>query len=62
MICANIQRLINYAVKCNLITKDDELKVSIAEYLKNACFRFREEAGDYQAKYDKYNAIVNAAE
>ena len=48
--------------KAFAITKDDELKISIAEYLKNACFRFREEAGDYQAKYDKYNAIVNAAE
>ena len=36
------------------VTKDDELKVSIAEYLKNACFRFRDQA-DFQAKYDKYN-------
>ena len=27
MICANIQRLINYAVKYNLITMDDELVV-----------------------------------
>lgn len=43
------------------ITKDPELKVSIAEYLKNACFRFREEGAEYQAKYDKYNEIVNAA-
>ena len=36
------------------ITKDEEVKVSIAEYLKNACFRFRDQA-DYQAKYEKYN-------
>ena len=36
------------------VTKDTELKVSIAEYLKNACFRFRDQA-DYQAKYEKYN-------
>ena len=36
------------------VTKDPELKVSIAEYLKNACFRFRDQAG-YQAKYEKYN-------
>ena len=36
------------------VTKDDELKVSIAEYLKNACFRFRDQA-EYQAKYEKYN-------
>ena len=36
------------------ITKDAEVKLSIAEYLKNACFRFRDQAG-YQAKYEKYN-------
>ena len=39
------------------VTKDDGVKQSIAQYLKNACFRFRNEA-DYQAKYDKYNAYV----
>ena len=36
------------------VTKDNEIKVSVAEYLKNACFRFRSDAA-YQAKYDKYN-------
>ncbi len=41
------------------ITKDDEVKRSIAEYLKNACFRFRGEGAEYQAKYDKYNALLN---
>lgn len=40
------------------ISDDNELKVSVAEYLKNACFRFREESADYQAKYDKYNKVV----
>jgi tetratricopeptide (TPR) repeat protein len=35
------------------ITKDESLKPSIAEYLKNACYRFREEPG-FQEKYDKY--------
>lgn len=39
------------------ITKDDSLKPSIAEYLRNACYRFREEAG-YQEKYDKYSKIA----
>ena len=39
------------------ITKDESLKPSIAEYLKNACYRFREE-GDYGAKYEKYSAMV----
>ena len=39
------------------ITKDEGIKVSIAEYLKNACFRFRTDE-TYKAKYDKYNQIV----
>ena len=39
------------------VTKDESLKPSIAEYLKNACYRFREEAG-FQEKYDKYSAMV----
>ena len=39
------------------VTKDDSIKVSIAEYLKNACFRFRTDEV-YMAKYDKYNKVV----
>lgn len=35
------------------ITKDPEVKISVAEYLKNACFRFRTDEA-YQAKYDFY--------
>jgi len=38
------------------ITKDESLKVNIAEYLKNACFRFRTESQEYMDKYEKYNA------
>ena len=41
------------------ITKDPEIQTSIAEYIKNACFRFRSDP-DYLAKYEKYNAIVSA--
>lgn len=37
---------------------DTDLKKSIAEYLKNACFRFRSEGGEFQAKYDKYNEFA----
>ena len=37
------------------LVKDDDIKASIAEYLKNACFRFRGESEEFQAKYDKYN-------
>lgn len=39
-------------------TNDPEIKVSVAEYLKNACFRFRTEGAEMQAKYDKYAAAV----
>jgi tetratricopeptide (TPR) repeat protein len=40
------------------VTKDESLKPSIAEYLRNACYRFREEPG-FQEKYDKYSKMVN---
>lgn len=39
------------------ISKDESLKLSVAEYIKSACFRFREDP-EYLAKYEKYNAIV----
>ena len=39
------------------ISADNDVKVSIAEYLKNACFRFRTDEA-YMAKYEKYNKIV----
>jgi tetratricopeptide (TPR) repeat protein len=39
------------------VSKDQSIKVSIAEYLKNACFRFRADA-EYLAKYQKYNQVV----
>lgn len=39
------------------ISKDENIKVSVAEYLKNACFRFRTDEA-YLAKYEKYSKIV----
>lgn len=36
------------------LAKSDETKAAIAEYLKNACFRFREESQEYMDKYNKY--------
>ena len=39
-------------------TKDQAVKDTVKEYLKNACFRFRESDPSYQTKYDKYNTIV----
>ena len=40
------------------VTKDDEVKVSIAEYLKNAYYRFSSSDDAYKAGYDKYSAVV----
>ena len=39
---------------------DESTKVGVAEYLKNACFRFRTEE-EYAEKYKKYEEIVAAA-
>ncbi|MBO4595984.1 MAG: hypothetical protein J5632_05175 [Bacteroidales bacterium] len=39
------------------ISKDEEIKKSMAEYIKNACFRFRSEE-EYKQKLDKYNAYL----
>ena len=36
------------------MSSDPEIKASIAEYLKNASFRFRTEGPEYQEMYDKY--------
>ena len=40
------------------LLQDEQTKVAVAEYLKNACFRFRTSDASYQEKYDKYAAIV----
>ena len=38
-------------------TQDATVKVSVAEYLKNACFRFREDP-EFSTKYETYNKFV----
>ena len=40
------------------VTKDDSLKVNIAEYLKNIYYRFYSEGPEYEAGYKKYNEVV----
>lgn len=40
------------------VTKDNQLKVSIAEYLKNIYYRFYSDGAEYEAGYKKYDAIV----
>ncbi len=39
------------------ISKDANIKIAVAEYLRNACYRFSSDAG-YAAKYKKYDSIV----
>ena len=41
------------------ISKNNEIKVNIAEYLKNIYYRFRDESADYQAEYEKYDEVVS---
>lgn len=44
--------------KAYSISKNNTVKVSIAEYLKNVYFRFRESSPDNQKAYEKYAKIV----
>lgn len=44
--------------KAYQVTKDPSIKTSIAEYLKNATYRFRDESPEYMAKYEKYDKVV----
>ena len=40
------------------ICKDESIKASIAEYLKNAYYRFREEDPKFAAGYEKYSKLL----
>lgn len=40
------------------ISTDDKIKVAVAEYLRNACYRFSTDPA-FEAKYKKYKAIVD---
>lgn len=40
------------------VTKDDTLKVNIAEYLKNIYYRFSSDGPEWEAGYNKYNEVV----
>ena len=40
------------------LSKDDSLKVNIAEYLKNIYYRFYSDGPEYEAGYNKYNEVV----
>ena len=40
------------------VTKDNTLKVNIAEYLKNIYYRFSSDGPEFEAGYKKYNEVV----
>ena len=44
--------------KAYAITKDNETKLSVADFLKNAYYRFRDEDPKYMEGYEKYSKIV----
>ncbi len=39
-------------------TKSDDIKIGVAQYLKNVYYRVRTKSDEYQAAYDKYNDIT----
>lgn len=41
------------------VCEDQTIKSTIAEYLKQIYYRLREQSPEYQAGYEKYNAILN---
>lgn len=40
------------------VSKDESIRINIAEYLKNICYRFREKDPKYEAGFEKYSTIV----
>ncbi len=40
------------------VSKDESIKRTIAEYLKNICYRFREKDAKFEEGFKKYDAIV----
>ncbi len=48
--------------KAYKVSKDQQLKVSIAEYLKNIYYRFSSESAEYEAGYKKYDEVVKTGQ
>ncbi|MCQ2182035.1 MAG: tetratricopeptide repeat protein [Bacteroidales bacterium] len=51
----NLKACIEPFEKAYELTKNEETKSGVAEYLKNACFRFRDQDPSYMEKYKKYS-------
>ncbi|MBQ8484324.1 MAG: tetratricopeptide repeat protein [Bacteroidales bacterium] len=48
--------------KAYAVSKDNELKVNIAEYLKNIYYRFISNGAEYEAGYKKYDEVVKTGQ
>jgi tetratricopeptide (TPR) repeat protein len=44
------------------MSKDNSLRVNIAEYLKNIYYRFYSKGAEYEAGYNKYNDVVKTGQ
>jgi tetratricopeptide (TPR) repeat protein len=44
------------------VSKDNSIKVNIAEYLKNIYYRFSSDSQEYMDGYKKYDAIVKSGQ
>ncbi len=43
------------------LTQDNQIKLSLSDYLKNIYFRFRDKGAEYEAAYNKYNDFSKSA-
>lgn len=41
------------------LIEDEEIKLVVVEYLKNIYFRLRTKSPEYEAAYEKYNAMMH---
>ena len=48
--------------KAYAVSKDNSLKVNIAEYLKNIYYRFSSNGPEYEASYKKYDEVVKTGQ
>ena len=47
--------------KAYSLTKDENISLTVAEYLKNICYRFRDKDPKYEEGFNKYTKILEAA-
>lgn len=59
---SSLEKAIDPFEKAFSISKDPQVQVSLAEYLKNIYYRFSSKSADYEAAYNKYNDFVKNAQ